>query len=686
VKPLLSTRRRPGRQLLLLGALLALPYSMLMQGSQVQRLGIDLTLPMAEFIAPDQPTPPVAVVVIDEDTYQRFKETPQVAWTPLLGEALQAVDAAGAKVVGFDLVYPTTLESLIPGYDRRFLTALHSLGQEGRLVLGYAQTANGAIEPHPGQIVAVGGGANLRPVNLERDGDEVVRRYPAGFPSNDGRAVTSFAAELVRRFGMALPTDYFLIDFTRDPARLPIYSLADVLQCSRHRDNADVLRDRLAGRIVLIGTALDVEDRHLTARRFSFERTPLPDTMGCTGVGNAQIRLPTGRSSPGVFIHAAAVETLLAGQPLQGTSLPVNAAMIGGTWALIVLVLLRHPPLVGVVVAGTAMLAVYTAAALSASQGLVIPFLDVCLAIATAYVATYAYRFVMEQDAHGLITRQFGRYVSPTVVRRLADRRDDATLDGEVRVVTVAFFDISGFTALSEQFQHAPRELLDIANLYLGRVADLIRQHRGYVDKFTGDGVMAIWGAPDHNHDAASHAIDAALACQRLFSELNDERMPRDADRLQLRVGINTGTAIVGNVGSQDRVNYTALGDVVNLASRLEEANKVFGTNIIIGEATRSNLPRGYAIRRLGRIVVRGKKHHVRAYEVRGSSVTDDQLRLIAFRNALATYYRRRFPEAHAAFGELSRVEPAAEIYRARCEHLFAGAEVPADWDGSLRV
>ena len=137
------------------------------------------------------------------------------------------------------------------------------------------------IERYRGQIVAAGA-ANLRPVNVLRDGDEVVRRYLAGFSDNAGNSLTSFAVELVRRFGVAPPDDTFLVDFTRNPATLPVYSLADVLQCARGGDEA-LLRERFADRIVLIGTALDIEDRHLTARRFSMTGTPQPAAIGCAG-------------------------------------------------------------------------------------------------------------------------------------------------------------------------------------------------------------------------------------------------------------------------------------------------------------------------------------------------------------------------------------------------------------------
>ncbi len=682
-----ATRRRPARQLLVLVALMMLPYGLLMQNSQAQRMGIDLLLPVVELVAGDRPQPPIAVVVIDEDTYDRspFQETPQVAWTPFLAEVLRAIDKAGAAVVGLDLIYPTSLDrpELIPGYDRPFLTALRDLGRPGRLVLGYAPGAKGAIVPYRGQIVAAGA-ANLRPVNVLRDGDEVVRRYLAGFSDNAGNSLTSFAVELVRRFGIAPPADTFLVDFTRNPSSLPVYSLADLLQCARGGNEA-LLRDRFADRIVLIGTALDIEDRHLTTRRFSMTGTPRPAAIGCEGIAGGGARLPTGRSIPGVFIHAAAAETLIDGRVPRIAPVPANIALVGGMAGLIVLVLLRQPPVTGALIALAACLLVYAVAVMAATRGVVLPYLDVGLAVATAYVATYAYRFVLEQDARGLIVRQFGRYVSPSVVRQLEDRAD-VELGGETRQITVVFFDIAGFTSLSERLQHKPKELLEIANLYLGQIADLIQAHGGYVDKFIGDGIMAIWGAPDADPDAATHAVDAVLACQLLVQKLNGKRAEEGLEfaRLQLRVGINSGPAIVGNVGSRDRVNYTALGDTVNLASRLEGVNKEFGTSTLISESTRRQLTGRHLTRRLGRIAVRGKEDRIRAYELCEGDREEDRPRLVRFRNALAAFYRGRFAQAATAFRELRGVDPAAEIYLERCESLLS-KPAPAGWDGSLK-
>jgi class 3 adenylate cyclase/CHASE2 domain-containing sensor protein len=669
--------------------LLAMLYALLTQQGQLQRLDIDITLPVAELIAPQRPTPPIAIVVIDENTYRRppFRDTPQVAWTPFIAEVLQAIDAAGARVVGLDLIYPQTLDQpgLLPGFDGPFLRALHHLGQSGRLVLGYGQGANGSISPYRGQIIAAGGRANLRPIDLLLDRDDVVRRYSASVPSSEGQAVTSFAVELARRFGAAPPAKDFLIDFSRNPASLPIYSLADLLECSRS-GNADAFKQRFGDRIVLVGTALDVEDVHRTSRRFSFKSAAQPAEDACAERGSRDVTtLTNGRSIPGVFIHSAAVETILQGTALRVVPVWVNAALIGGVVALMTLVFLRQPPLMGAVFAAIALLAIYAASVLSISTDLLLPFIKTALAIAVTYVVTYAYRFVREQEARGRITFHFGRYLSPVIVERLADRRRDARLDGETRAVTIAFYDIKDFTTLSEQLQHAPKELIEIANTYLGCIADTIQQHRGYVDKFLGDGLMAIWGAPDHDPDAAAHAVDAALACQRRVEELNAKRAASgsNATPLQFRVGINSGMALVGNVGSHDRVNYTALGDMVNLASRLEGVNKMFGTSIIIGEATWRRLPPGYITRRLGRIAVKGKENHVRAYEVRDHSANDDHLQRLKFRNALATYYRRRIAEALVAFEELSRTDSAAKVYLKNCSSL-ASTNLPPGWDGTL--
>src|SRR5690349_2522569 len=266
--------RRFRRLAVAIGIGAVLGSAMLLPGAGLlQRQGIDLLLwldrPLGWTRRPLPDRPPVAVVAIREETYRTpsLQNRPKVAWTPELGLVLAGLAQGGAAVIGLDEVFPTTLDGpdLIRNYDRPLRQALHALGPAGKVVLGFAQSGDLPIRPERGQVIAAGE-ANLRPLNLVQDKDNVVRLYPARLPLQDGGDIPSFAAELVSRAGFAVPRGESLIDFTIGPRDVPVYEFADLAACAA-AGQVDFFRREFAGRIVVIGGILDVEDRHVTPRR-----------------------------------------------------------------------------------------------------------------------------------------------------------------------------------------------------------------------------------------------------------------------------------------------------------------------------------------------------------------------------------------------------------------------------------
>lgn len=210
----------------------------------------------------------------------------------------------------------------------------------------------------------------------------------------------------------------------------------------------------------------------------------------------------------------------------------------------------------------------------------------------------------------------FGRYLPVDVVTRLASEGISAEPGGKIQLVTVLFADIAGFTGLAEAMGEGVFPLL---TRYFEIMSAAIVSHGGTIDKFMGDGVMAFWGAPNPDPDQATAACRAALACLDRVASADDLR-DRHGRCLQLRIGINTGEALVGNVGTAHRLNYTAVGDAVNIASRLESANKDYGTSILIGEATRRRLGESFALRLVDRVRLRGRSGAVGAFELTGET------------------------------------------------------------------
>jgi class 3 adenylate cyclase/CHASE2 domain-containing sensor protein len=682
----------------------------------LQGLSIDLLFWLGHrlpALARDPGPPPVAVVAIDEETYRRppFADLPKELWTPQLGAVIQALAEAGAAVVGFDVIFPTSVEKLLPGYDRPFLLALLQAGRSGKVVLGKVQHQLLPISPYRGQSFAVGNERNIRATNLFRDADDVVRRVPLTFtgsaPGGGTRQETALALELAARALGAAPQpadggglmlagrpipgsadNAMLVDFAAVD-RIPTYSLADLSACLEQGRGADFFRRQFAGKVVLIGAALDVEDRLLTAKRFatrpegpsSGERCALPPLEGL-------FRRDLVRDTiPGVMVHAAAVANLLQGDFLRALPLLPAAGLVLLLALAAAAAALLLPPLAGgLALAGGALAWALASAAAFAAAGLVLPLLAGPLAAALAFALVNLYRFAVTDRDKRLLRRSFGLYLPPVMVDRMLRAETLPELGGEQREVTLLFSDLAGFSGLAERL--SPSELVAVMNEYLTAMTDLIEAEGGMVDKYIGDAIVAIFGMPLELPDHALRAARAALACQRRLATLNDDPAAFRGHRLKARIGLATGAAVVGNVGSRRRFNYTAIGDTVNLAARLEGANKIYGTEILATAATRAACGEAILWREIDRVRVVGRDQPETVLEPLGpaaAATPADRERAAAFAAALSDYRARRFAEAAARAAPLAAADPAACALAARARACLADPPT-ASWDGVTRL
>jgi adenylate cyclase len=239
------------------------------------------------------------------------------------------------------------------------------------------------------------------------------------------------------------------------------------------------------------------------------------------------------------------------------------------------------------------------------------------LAIVLAFVGDLAWQYFVEGREKRKVKRLFSRYVAKDVYDQLLADPSRARLGGTRRQMTVLFSDMRGFTALTEKGN--PEDIVSQLNDYFTRMVKVLFEHRGTLDKFVGDMVMALFGAPLDDDDHAEHAVLTALAMVRALDVLNAEWAGFGIPRLDIGIGINTGEMVAGNIGSDTIMSYTVIGDAVNLGARLESLNKEYGTRIIISEATRARLKGQYDIRPLGSVTVKGKSESVAIYEVRPS-------------------------------------------------------------------
>jgi class 3 adenylate cyclase len=279
-----------------------------------------------------------------------------------------------------------------------------------------------------------------------------------------------------------------------------------------------------------------------------------------------------------------------------------------------------------------------------------------------------------------------GRYTSPALVAELLRHRELLDRFGGTRQeLTVYFSDIRGFTAFSEGMD--PEALVALLNEYLSEMSAIVERNGGYVDKYVGDAVMAVWGAPVPAPDHARRACAAALEMRDRLRELRPAWKERFGVEVRAGAGVNTGPMVAGNVGSRQKANYTVLGDAVNLASRLEGATKLYGVEILVGEGTRAAAGEAFATRLVDVLQVKGRQAGVPVHELVARADALDAPRreaLARWERAMAAYRARRFEEAGAAFEARLREEPEdgpARLLAARCREL-AAAPPPPGWDG----
>jgi adenylate cyclase len=339
--------------------------------------------------------------------------------------------------------------------------------------------------------------------------------------------------------------------------------------------------------------------------------------VGVTAEGLKDIfTTPYGEGTmPGAEFHANVIDGLLANRAIapaaswqRATAILVPALAVSAVGAL-------AAPWAAALAALAAAVSLTWLTTRALGQGLWLPLVVPVLAALLAFVADLAWSYFVEGREKRRVKRLFSRYVSRDVYQRLLASPGDIGLGGERREMTVLFSDMRGFTTLSESGE--AEDLVRQLNQYFTRMVQVVFDHRGTVDKFVGDMIMALYGAPLDDPDHADHAVLTALQMVDALQDLNRRWAIEGRAALDIGIGINTGEMIAGNIGSDTIMSYTVIGDNVNLGARLESLNKEYGTRILISEATRRQLKGQYDLRALGEVLVKGKTRPVAVYEVR---------------------------------------------------------------------
>jgi adenylate cyclase len=510
--------------------------------------------------------------------------------------------------------------------------------------------------------------------------DYTVLPFDADFyPSLAVRAAAAYLnvpwAEVALRLGMGVrlgrevvPTDSamrLLVNYRGPRGTIPTYSFIDLI-------NGRLPADALRGRIVLFGASyLGNPDSFMAP----FNATPVSGTE----------RIATTIAT--ILHHDFILE-----YPPRDTGLMLLAALLVS--ALVGLVAARVSMVAALGCAVVAASCLLAAAQVAFEAGEWVPLVqpEAALITATSVVLFARYRFAERQRRQ--VRAAFGRYMAPQMVEILAAHPERLRLGGETRLMTLLFCDIRGFTTISERYKDDPQALTHLINRFLTPMTDAIMARQGTIDKYIGDCIMAFWNAPLDDAGHAGHACASALAMQQALAELNAQ-LAAEAEanglapvRLAVGIGINSGSCVVGNMGSDLRFDYSVLGDTVNLAARLEGQSKYYRVTVVIGEATAA-LAEGWALLELDLIAVKGKSQAVRIYTLLGDAAlaasAGFQAQQARHAHMLRCYRARDWDGALSALAECRETElPLQGLYDLYAGRIaaFHGAPPAVDWSG----
>lgn len=609
------------------------------------------------FYDTDSASGEIVIIAIDEKTLGADALGPLSSWTRQhYAWAMEALETAGVSAIGLDLTLPDNREG-----DEALADTLR---RHDNIVLAaryYFENGQRRAElPNPTLLSAE---PRLGLINVNVDPDGFVREIPVSAAAGDA-TLDAFSVALAKRHAkattdipVAMKRDaktgenipFMQMNYFSAPNRFRRISFTDIMNERPVDQNSK--RVELAGKIALIGpTAADLQDYYLA---------PTGD----------------GVKMPGVEIHANALQTILQKRFLREPSSFSLWLLIGLLLAfdLAVFSLLKVRYAVPLVLLELAGLVV--AGVIAYDFGLILNVVYPAIAVSLAFIGVYLLRFTREQKQRRFIEGAFGHYVSRSVVEQIIKNPGLLKLGGAKREITTFFSDIAGFTTLSEKME--PEALVTFLNEYLQAMTTIILENDGTLDKYEGDAIMAFWGAPLDDPAHATKACRAALACQHKLAELREKWAREGKPAIHVRIGLNTGDAVVGNMGSGDRFDYTAMGDNVNLASRLEGINKQYGTEILASRSTHLAAKNDFHWRDLDAIRVKGKKEPVVIYEL----LQDYKItRLQDYQTALELYRNRKFDEAKTRFLSL-KDDAAARVFAERCD-AFIKNPPPDGWDG----
>ncbi len=556
----------------------------------------------------------VVIVAIDDQTRLEHQDEPLVFWAPYFARAIEVLRKAGARAIGVDVLFSASAEAwlkkrqLASEESRTYDLELRKQLATGQVVLAASLMAG---EPGGGQVILPiedyyfslpGQADDVGLTNFYNDTDGVVRRFLPVLPDGDGELWPTFADLLAERqanrsFPREVGTPAY-INFAGPPGTFPRISFQSLLKPGAE---LDPVLNAVKDKVVILAVETKFQDMHLTPYARGFLRW-------------------RPRMMSGPEVHANIVETLLAGRSPEALAGFWRFAVICAVLALATLGFFHLSPWQGLA-AGALLMGFFLGLGyMLFRQGLILPMAGLELGLGLSFLGTLAVRLTGEERQRRHLRQIFSRYVADEVVDKLLAGGKLPDLGGEALTITVLFADIRNFTAISERLH--PHEVVAMLNAYFSSICEPILANGGTVDKYIGDAVMAVFGAPAPHPDHARRALETALAMAARagdFQAWMSTRFPeKNLPEFHIGIGLHTGEAVVGNIGSPKRLEYTCIGDTVNIASRLESLTKELGWTIIASEQVIEAAGPGVKTGGTQESRLKGRESPVRVYEVRG--------------------------------------------------------------------
>lgn len=639
----------------------------------------------------------ITLILMDEESAVRLKRYRGQWSRKKLARALDNICGAGAAVVGLDMVMAAP--DLEPGADQLLAQSISACNN---VVLARVSAAEGVAEIAPLALFQGGMiGDGFIDVPLDKDGILRKIRFFNARPLPDGnlQLLPAFALELARIFldldfdfdfsredhflmgnsaakQISLPYPDLMINYYGNYTAFDVVSFADAV-------NNTMDPEQIRGRIVLVGSTLSSQKDFFTTSFSRFHK----GNAGLAGYFKAIDENIMGSDEPGVACHAHAVETILGGvfiRHVHGQEVLWLSAILG------LLGIVFYLPRIGMALEVVFLaVAVVTTVVISywlfLGNGVRVDIAPLIAVFLGQFVVGTTLQKSFDRKKTTMITSMFGKYVSSGVVSELIKGDIGTSLQGRREELTMLFSDLRGFTTISEKL--GAKDTGRLLNVYFDTMIPLVFENQGTLDKLMGDAVMAFYGAP---LPLAEHPVKAATTALMMMEKLGELRqlpdVPGVAD-LDIGIGLNTGEVTVGNLGSNAFMDYTIIGDAVNLASRLEGLNKVYGTHILCTEFTARKLDDTFLLRELDIVKVKGKAMAVTIYELAGWRTQADDGRLASFTlfgEALAAYRLQQWDQAEQLFQQLltdKADDGPSRLYLERINH-FRKNPPAADWQG----